>query len=462
MTKFKKRKEEQLLQQQNDSNGNAKEFAGQSKTNAQNIQTSSMCGNGVAERFGKIFKKTKKKKMTPIKAPKLPNGSSDENSEPSSPVSTNSDAADIDNNSRLIVSNDTRTGKLFTECFDSTLIDQRKNIIRRLQRKSYRPLKNRNRSVNQSLYLIDNEFWVQVKTCCGFVYENQTIGALLIDTNTLTSTRCAKHDQTNQNASIVKQENDIAMSTYKPITLSTASLPLKKQHTLGKRIIESNLLDAVPIIKSESTYTQIIDTNIQSNAIDYSKVQPPPLTNKLQTKISKSIDSNVRSQNYLHKLKSDSGKIMKNSIERLAPSKMKVTDLNVVKNLVKFCTDKSAVGKRFNSNATTTIKCNTNSIIINPLTETTSAIHNENENNSNKIIEALATNKFSDNSSDSGYEETLHDTAQLNQIAKIGPSRSVILSNGIKLHVQPQNLLLAANLAGVSQTAIQTTQVCFV
>lgn len=59
------------------------------------------------------------------------------------------------------------------------------------------------------------------------------------------------------------------------------------------------------------------------------------------------------------------------------------------------------------------------------------------------------------------YEETLHDTTQLNQIAKIGTTRPVILSNGVKLHVKPENLLLAANLAGVSQTAIQTTQVIF-
>lgn len=48
---------------------------------------------------------------------------------------------------------------------------------------------------------------------------------------------------------------------------------------------------------------------------------------------------------------------------------------------------------------------------------------------------------------------------QLNQIAKVGSSRPVILSNGIKLHVQPKNLLMAANLAGVSPSAIQTTQV---
>lgn len=30
-------------------------------------------------------------------------------------------------------------------------------------------------------------------------------------------------------------------------------------------------------------------------------------------------------------------------------------------------------------------------------------------------------------------------------------TKPVVLPNGIKLHVQPQNLLLAANLAGISQ-----------
>lgn len=37
------------------------------------------------------------------------------------------------------------------------------------------------------------------------------------------------------------------------------------------------------------------------------------------------------------------------------------------------------------------------------------------------------------------------------QKLKPGVVRPVILANGIKLHVQPQNLVLAANLAGVSR-----------
>lgn len=113
----------------------------------------------------------------------------------------------------------------------------------------------------------------------------------------------------------------------------------------------------------------------------------------------------------------------------------------MVKNLVKLCTDKNASTNKLPNTSAQTNACD--------------------GSNENKDATAATTNKYSDNSSDSGYDETLHDTAQLNQIAKIGSVRPVILSNGVKLHVQPENLLLAANLAGVSQTAIQTTQVNF-
>lgn len=36
--------------------------------------------------------------------------------------------------------------------------------------------------------------------------------------------------------------------------------------------------------------------------------------------------------------------------------------------------------------------------------------------------------------------------------------RPLVLANGIKLHVQPQNLVLAANLAGVPSTTMVTLQ----
>lgn len=444
MTKFKKRKEEQQLQQQND-NTIAREFAGQSKSNAQNIKASAM-NNAVTDCLVKMLKKAKKKKLATKREP----GSSDENSEPSSSASTSSDVDDMDGKNRLLDGNEIRTNGFnrFNQLPNDHLVNTRKRIDRRFQRKAHRPLKNCTRIQNEFIHLVDNEFWVQIKTCCGYVYENQTIGALLIDANNLAQKSCPKHgNQTHE--TVEMKEEPIAAPAPK-------SLPPKKQ----KRALETSLIDLAPISQPEPLLkdARSINADIQTIAIDYSTATNANSGNQVSNKKSKShVDTSVgsRAYNYLHKIKSDSGKITKNNVERLTPSKIKMTDLNVVKNLVKFCTDKTAVGRKFGAHtkngSASTAEIRTN--------ENASAISNENENNSNKIIEALAANKFSDNSSDSGYDETLHDTAQLNQIAKIGSTRPVILSNGVKLHVQPQNLLLAANLAGVSQTAIESTQV---
>lgn len=216
----------------------------------------------------------------------------------------------------------------------------------RMRRKAKRPLKNRSQMASQlESLVVDHELWVQVKSCCGIVYENSSIGALLVDVATLTPQLCSIHASKG-----LPSPFDAAAIIQKASVLKT--LPLKKQHTLGSRYIE-------PAEAQKNGDATLGNPQSQSKIIGNKNVHLP----------------------------SDYGK------------------------------------------------------------------------KSNKIIDVLSVTKFNDNSSDSGYDETLHDTAQLNHIAKAGNTRPVILSNGVKIHVQPQNLLLAANLAGVSQTAIQTTQV---
>lgn len=48
------------------------------------------------------------------------------------------------------------------------------------------------------------------------------------------------------------------------------------------------------------------------------------------------------------------------------------------------------------------------------------------------------------------------------QKSRIGAIRPVILANGIKLHVQPQNLVLAANLAGISPMHQKVSRILFI
>lgn len=403
MTKFKKRKEEQLQQQNT-------EFAGLSNINVQNIRNN----NSMAERFGKIFKKSKKKKIIKCSAlPKIDPKSCDENSAPTSPVSSNSDL-DENRMSDDAIEIDNRLDSNFVDAFSSRSTITRSEF-RRIQRKPKNPLKNRNQMLNRSVYLFDSKNWIRIKTCCGFMYESEVFGALLIDADQYIVDGCPYHGKPSTSAHIKNEEIMKMPSVNK-------SLPPKKQfrQCMIDASLESNIVQSTPIDYSTASFS----CNDATNQI--------PL--KPKSHLINAVNE-PKTSNYLHKIKSDSGKVTKKAIARLTPKK-KVTDLNMIKNLVKLCTDKNASTKNLPTNA-----CD--------------------EHNENKDATATATNKYSDNSSDSGYDETLHDTAQLNQIAKIGSTRPVILSNGVKLHVQPENLLLAANLAGVSQTAIQTTQVIF-
>lgn len=507
MTKFKKRKEEQLMQQQN---GDSIEYTSCGKNSQKSSTSNGNCSNGVTERFGKIFKKTKKKKAVEKFTKQKPASeqipaSSDENSPPSSPMSNNSDGReDVQMvspkpNGELMTGNTPEEIFNSLKCYEGTFYGnnnmdvENKTSLRKLSRKSYRPQKNRNhRNIERGNH-VDSEFWVQIKVCCGYVYENRMIGALLIDATELSQNNCPKHNQKNKLTKPIEQSIQTPATVI--VTPSTASvpvmqtIPLKKYQHFTKRNpngydfsydTTANIkTDLVHSVTNETPTPSVITPNItekeQTSAIDYSTNTTKQIIGTAKNKqkgVSVSDTVGTKAHTYLHKIKSDSGRIMK-TLDRLTPSKMK-TDLSVVKNLVRLCTDRTAVNKKLNA---------LNKIgTIGKASEKTDAVHNENENNSNKVVEALAGNKFSDNSSDSGYDETLHDTAQvsyynygklvillikslfplkmqLNQIAKVGSTGSVILSNGVKIHVQPQNLLYAANLAGVSQTAIGTTQV---
>lgn len=380
MNKFKKRKEEQ---QNGTIVGYAKEFAGQSETNAQNMNN----GNGIhlPERLGHFLNNTKKKlsKESATVVVAAIESVSDENSEPNTQCEIEL---------RLKVDADVASiiGTIFPEHFNQQSRDIGTQSARKMRRrKSYRPLKNRNKYVNHTTDIIDLDVWIKVKSCCGYVYENPAIGALLIDVPNLTPYGCAMHKR-ETHMTVMKAPNNATIVVAQMPKKSLKSLPLKKQHSLGKRYIEqTDLIEIDPSNPTTNHKFPLKSKNANANA------------QKTKTEISNETNLSTKSA-------------------------------------ARQCTDKSQIMRM------------------------TANVANQNDTNvkrSNKLIDVLSVTKFSDNSSDSGYDETLHDTAQLNQIAKIGASRPVILSNGVKIHVQPQNLLLAANLAGVSQTAIQSTQV---
>lgn len=370
MTKFKKRMEEQLLQQ----NGST-EFAGLSNTNAQNIRN-----NTVTERFGKILKKIRPKK------PMLTR-SRDENLHPTSPSSSSDNEND---ENRMSDASDR------LECDEQMSPIKGSIPSRHAQRKQKKPMKNRSLARNMSV--IDLNVWKKRKACCGVFYEYKQIGAILLESSQFLVNSCSVHCKSLP--LVEKSEEWLKLPT------AITSLPPKKKH-----LLRQSMMDAAPVQPME-----------QSAPIDYSthtSTQSRPASN-------------------LHKVRGDSGKVTKKT------PKKKLSDLSAVKNLVKLCTASKL----------------TKSPIDNKYQPLQANEHNENKNITNTATaEPIAVNKFSDNSSDSGYDDLMHDTTQLSQIAQNGAVRPVILSNGIKLHVKPENLLLAANLAGVSQRVIRTTQV---
>lgn len=396
MTKFKKRKEEEQLQSENGST----EFAGQSSTNAQNIRNN----NSMAERFGKIFKK--KKKTTTITT-----RSCDENLHPASPTSSCSD------------NDDNRMSDDALDRLDNLECDEEMSPIdeemghRRAQRKQKNPIKNRNNMIVSASHVLDSDLWKQRKTCCGLFYENKKMGAILLETNQYSIDSCSVHAKKLPLISTTKEE-------LMKLPTAIKSLPPKKQHFLRQCVIEA----APPAIQMPIE---------QSAPIDYSK--------------SNANDDSARILNHLNKIRNDAGKVTKK-----APKK-KLAELNAARNLIKLCTSHKLAKSTLAAPSIATPNVNETKY-----TEQKGANeHNENKNITNTVCptEPIATTKYSDNSSDSGYDESLHDATQLNQIAQIGATRPIILSNGVKLHVKPENLVMAANLAGVSQTAIQTTQV---
>lgn len=403
MTKFKKRKE--------DVKESGKETEKTTKPAVIQTKTEKITISCVPERFCKIFKKTKKKpvdvvggtnKVKKQQKKDMDSSGSDDESAPNSPMSSLSDG-------------------------DSSLgvpEDAQKMANTKFKRKNYHPFKNKRKI--EDMYLFDTQNWKQKNTCCGIVYENPLISAVIIDISLhepckehvkrrMTAKKAENQDLENElngncntDDLLIKltdeqiQENieNASHTGFNKLTkmsdmFNTNTTAFKKHHLYSKR--GNNVL--IPT-------NGINDDNKKAVAANKTELLMP------RRELADEDDN-------LHKIKEGNGGKVVKATEKLSGMKLKSLDFNV-KNLVKICTEKSMT---------------------------------------KDAVESGKTGKFmSDNSSDSGYEE-----AQEAQNLMLKPkttlssttsTKPVVLPNGIKLHVQPQNLLLAANLAGISQAPV--------
>ncbi|XP_055384904.1 uncharacterized protein LOC129614356 [Condylostylus longicornis] len=270
------------------------------------------------------------------------------------------------------------------------------------RRKSLKPKKNLSL---KNFSFIDENLWQVRKICCGFAYENSNINAIIIDLENYQP--CPEHNTSIKiKCNILQKQNKSDNDTYVNKALSEQLTPgingvlLKKHSLFLKRQAENYSL--------ETEYGQKTDTEILS-AQGLIKEKDPSATYKIAM---------------MHKLKSDTGKIIKTSINKM--------NLSV----------------RLTSNEIKDIK---NS--IDPANFKTVDVNKMTLNQTHNVPDPSAS-KFSDNSSDSGFDENmidrksaspLGDHADKDKKQDIRAAQKMYLANGIYVQGQKQNLMLTGN-----------------
>lgn len=300
MTKFKKRKEEQ--------------------------EAGDKC-TSMSERLGKLFKKKKKEKSYKKETRSL-GGSSDD----SPPSPTGSQASDDDD--------DALFGKKF---FDyPTRSTQKKRKLekqRRHRRKNPKPMKLRwpQQHLNFFVDVFDNnEHWNYRMTCCGPIYENVQLEALLVDVTSFKP--CAEHQKMHSQVEMKSAAETVIQLQQQPTAIKKHQLFLKRHEQPSTNVCESvisSLVDSSNKHKTDSTES-IVD-GIEDSLKPFEKIKR---LNESKTDGKSVTDENnygkkdvASSDKFLHKLGAESIKISKPSTLFSTPlsASLKFKLANIVK-----------------------------------------------------------------------------------------------------------------------------------
>lgn len=235
-----------MMKRKKEHNQNA-EFAGQSNLNAQNIRN-----NVTPEKFYKIRKKTNKKKPT-LKW----NEAQDENSKPNG-LSTRSDS-DMnrldDDNSKKILKCDNRTGPIIGQS----------TVNQRNKRKQLNPKKNAYSP--QHLSAVDLGEWIPRQLCCGKVYENNEIDAVLINMPQYSPENCPIHGNAPSTSS--QASTSAASSAFismepenKDEVSSGIKLPRNKQYLKQSAINATPVQNKILIVLSKPSTSNDVSSHV--------------------------------------------------------------------------------------------------------------------------------------------------------------------------------------------------------
>lgn len=337
-------------------------------------------------------------------------------------------------------------------------------------------LKNWN---DNNVEFFDECEWQERKSCCGMVYECESLaGALLIDLAHYKP--CAEHDKkANNNATaatlILNAQRNIkaTMPATLQIAASNSNTPvLKKHHLFYKRQSESFPHGDVntTIIKTETANSNSIHPNNNNNnstnnisaslipaniSVTSSSQAQNLVTRQSSTKLPSSsvsppliVPTNQnKSHNFLHKIKADTTKIVKHSMDKLNTAvRIKPSDLQDMKQVIK-TVDKSYVLASSNSS-----KPINNIPLSQHYAQPLSAAVLSGTSPTSSASSSSAT-KFSDNSSDSGFDENTLDRKSASPLQEDTERKlqtrpgvqTMFLSSGVQIQGQQQNLVLTGN-----------------
>lgn len=244
---------------------------------------------------------------------------------------------------------------------------QSQRTIKKTNRKSCRPLKNR--SVIQAS-ILSEEGWTRLSTCCGIVYENKAISAVLLDFSTIVA--CAAH--------IPKPAEPV----------NKMGAPHSRRDVLIRHINSTtNYILNAQVFASASNGTSMTNSTVATSPIR--------------------IDTLVSGPNDVSKIKQfphESGHILKNTFK--ATKGVDAKSKAIVRgNLLKVARNGilERIGPALERLAAppTTIAAPTDMMVAGRIVNKTGPL-----SVSDKLIDAIG-HKFNDNSSDSGYDEILQE-----------------------------------------------------
>lgn len=242
---------------------------------------------------------------------------------------------------------------------------QSQRTIKKTNRKSCRPLKNR--SVIQAS-ILSEEGWTRLSTCCGIVYENKAISAVLLDFSTIVA--CSAH-------------------------ISKPAEPVNKMCAPHSRrdVLIRHINNTTNYILNAQVFASASDGSA-NHTITSATVATNPI--RIDTLVSGPNDaSNIK------QLPHESAHILKNTFK--ATKGVDVKSKAIVKgNLLKVARNGilERIGPVLERLAgPTTIAAPTDMMVAGRIVNKTGLI-----SVSDKLIDAIG-HKFNDNSSDSGYDE---------------------------------------------------------